>query len=56
MQSFPLLLDSPGKPEQQTIHCPTANFGQQLRGSIANLILIIVFDTYFTPRSTGAWV
>ena len=39
-----------------TINCPTANFGQLLRGSITNSILITVFDTYLAPRSRRAWV
>ena len=38
MQSFPLLLDPPDKPDHQAIHCATANFGPLLRGSITNLI------------------
>ena len=53
---FPLLLDSPGKPDHQAIHCPTANFGPLSRGSVTNPILITVFDTYLTPRSPVAWV
>ena len=51
-----LLLDPPGKTDQQAIHCPTANFQPLSRGSITNPMLIIVFDTYLTTRSPGAWV
>ena len=40
MQSFPLLLDPPGKPDYQAIPCPMTNFGPLLRGSVTNLILI----------------
>ena len=45
IQSFPLLLDPPGKPDQQAIHCATANFGPLSRGSVTNPMLITVFDT-----------
>ena len=31
MQSFLLLLDPPGNPDHQAIHCPTTNFGPLLR-------------------------
>ena len=55
-QSFPQLQDPPGKPDQQAIHCPTANFGPLSTGSVTNPILITVFDTYLTLRSPGAWV
>ena len=47
---------SPGQPEHQAIHCPTANFGPLSRGSVTNAILITVFDTYLTPRSPAARV
>ena len=53
---FPLLLDPPSKPDQQAIHCPTANFGLLSRGSINNPMFITVFDAYLSPRSPGAWV
>ena len=53
---LPLLLDPPGKTDHQPIHCPKANFGSLSRGSITNPILIILFDTYLTPRSLRAWV
>ena len=56
IQSFPLLLDPPGKPDHQAIHGVTANFGPLSSGSVTNPILITVFDTYLTPRSPGAWV
>ena len=56
IQSFPLLLDPPGKPDYQAIHCPTANFGPLSRGSVTNPILITVFDTYLPPKSPEAWV
>ena len=55
-KNFPLLLDLPGKPDHQSIHCPTANFGPLSRSSISNPILITVFGTYLTQRSPGAWV
>ena len=55
IQSFPLLLDPPGKPDPHTIHGPTANFGPLSRGSATNLLSTIVFDTYLMPRSPGAW-
>ena len=54
IQSFLLLLDTPGKPDHQVIHCPAANFGSLSRGSVTNHILITVFDTYLTLRSPGA--
>ena len=53
---FPLLLDPPGKPDHQAIHCPTVNFGPLSSGSVTNSILITGFDTYLTPMSPGAWV
>ena len=56
MQSFPLLLDRPGKPDQQAVHFPTANFGPLSRDSFTYPVLITVFDTYLTPRSPVAWV
>ena len=52
---FLLLLFRPGKPVHQAIHCPTANFGPLLTGSITNPMLITVFGTYLTPRSPGVW-
>ena len=55
-KKFPLLLDPPGKPDQQVIHCPTANFGPLLRGSFSNPMLIAVLDTQMTPRSLAASV
>ena len=55
-KNFSLLLDPPGKPDHQSIHCPTANFGPLSRSSISNPILITVSDTYLTQRSPGAWV
>ena len=45
-----LLLDPPGKPNHQHIHCPTANFELLSRGSITNPILITVGDTYLTSK------
>ena len=45
---FPPIARSPGKPDQQAIHCPTANFGLLSTGSVTNPILITVFDTYNT--------
>ena len=56
IQSFPLTLDSPAKPDHQGIHCPIANFGLLSTSSITNPILITVFDTYLTPRSPEPWV
>ena len=57
MQSFPLLLDPPGKPDHQAIaNCSKANFGPLSSGSITNPMLITVFDTYLTLTSPGAWV
>ena len=53
-KGFPLLLDPPGKLDHQAVHCPTANLGQLLTGSIINTILITVFHTCLTPRSPGA--
>ena len=32
----PWIGDPPGKPDQQTIHCPTANFGPLLWGRLVN--------------------
>ena len=54
--SLLLLLDPPGKPDHQAIHCPTANFEPLSRSNAINPILVTVFDTYLTPRSLGAWV
>ena len=53
MQGFPLLLDLPGKPDQQAIHCPTANFGPLSRDNVTKpqLIWPYLFDTKFT----GIW-
>ena len=46
---FPLLLDPPGKPDQQTIHCPTANFGPLSRGqSNVNHCVWYLFDPKVT--------
>ena len=42
---FSLLLDLPGKPDHQAIHCPIANFGPLSSGSVTNPMLITVFDT-----------
>ena len=39
MQSFPLLLDPPGTPDQQAIHCPTTNFEPLFKGSVTNPML-----------------
>ena len=50
------MLDPQGKPDLLAIQCPVANFGPLSRGSVTNLMLINVFDTYLTPRSLGAWV
>ena len=50
------MLDPLGKPDQQAIHSPTANFGPLSTGSVTNPMLITVFDTYLTLRSPGAWV
>ena len=55
-QRSPVLLDPPGKPDQQSIHCPTANLGPLSMDNVTNPMLITVFDTYFTPRSPGAWI
>ena len=44
------------KPAHQATHCPTTNFEPLSRGSVINLMLITVFDTCLTPRSSGAWV
>ena len=55
MPSFPVLLDPSGKPDHQAIHCPTANFGALSRGRVTNSILITVFHTYFSQRSSGPW-
>ena len=48
MQSFPLLLDPPSKPD----HCPTANFEPLSRGNVTNPILISVWYL-FDPKVTG---
>ena len=53
MECFPLLLDPPGKPDQEAIHSPTTNFGPLLRGSVTDPMLITVFDSSLTPRSSG---
>ena len=53
-KSFPLLLVPPGKPVHQAIHCPTANSGPLSKDSVTNLMLIIAFDAYLTPRSSRA--
>ena len=50
MQSFPLLLDPPGKSDHQTIHYPTANFGSLSRGSIT---MPILFTDPKVTRSLG---
>ena len=56
MQSYTLLLDTPGKPDHQAVHYPTANFGPLSRGNVTNPTLITVFDTYLTQRSARSWV
>ena len=53
---FPATARSPGKPDQQAIHCPTANFGQLSRDRVTNPMLITVFYSHVTARSPGAWV
>ena len=55
-REFPPTARSLGKPDQQAIHCPTANFGPLSRDSVTNPMLITVFDNYLTPRSSRAWV
>ena len=50
MQSFPLLLDPPGKSDHQAIHYPTANFGSLSRGSIT---MPILFTDPKVTRSLG---
>ena len=47
---------SSGKPNQQTIHFPTANFGPLLGDNVTNPMLITVFNTYLTPSSPGVWI
>ena len=54
VQSFALLLVSPGKPVHQVIQCPTANFSSLSRDRVTDQKLITTFDTYLTPRSQGA--
>ena len=57
--SFPLLLDPTGKPNNQVIHSPTANFGPLSRGSVINFYVNHCdnhFNTYLTPKLPGAWV
>ena len=44
----------PPQPDHQTIHCPMANFGPLVRGSVTNPMLITAFDAYLTPTSPGA--
>ena len=56
IQSFPLLLDLPGKNDQQAIHGPTANFGPLSRRCVTNSMLITVFGAYLIPRSPVPWV
>ena len=51
---FPPTARSTGKPEQQAVHCSTANFGPLPRDNITNPMLIPVFDLYLTSRSLGA--
>ena len=55
MQSFPLLLDPPGNPDCQAIHCPTSKFEPLSKSSVTNPILMTVFDIDLTPRSLRAW-
>ena len=43
--SFPLILDPTGKPNNQVIHSPTANFGPLSRDSVINPMLITVIIT-----------
>ena len=45
------MLVHPGKPVHQAIHYPTANFRSLSRGSVPNPMLIIAFDTYWSPKS-----
>ena len=52
MQSFPILLDPPGKPDHRAIYCPMANFGPLSKGSVTNPMLMTVFDPKVT-RSLG---
>ena len=51
-----IVLDPPEKPDDQTIHYFSANFGQLLRTSVTNPMLITIFDTYLTLRSPEVWV
>ena len=51
---FPPTARSTGKPDQQAVHCSTANFGPLPRDNITNPMLIPVFDLYLTSRSLGA--
>ena len=50
------MLDPPGKPDQQAVHFPTANFGQISMGSVTNPNINpniwYLFDTKVT-RSLG---
>ena len=51
----PLLLDSPGKPDRQALHYPTANFGPLSRGSVTNPINVNHCVWYFfDPMVTGS--
>ena len=49
------MLDPPGKPDHQAIHCPTGDFGPLSRGSVTNPMLITLFDTHLTIVSVEAW-
>ena len=51
---FPATARSPSKPDQQAIHCPTANFRQLSRERVTNPMLITVFYTHGTTRTPGA--
>ena len=51
---FPPTASSPRQTFHQAIHCPTANSGPLSKDSVTNLMLIIAFDAYLTPRSSRA--
>ena len=47
------MLDPPGKPGQQAVHYPSANFRPLSSGSVTNPMFIKVFDTHLSPKSPG---
>ena len=58
-QSFPLLLDPSGKPENlitRLFTAPQLTLSNYQGAASLTPILITIIDTYLTPRSPGAWV